>query len=191
MMTGGQVSMRYRTRGPDTPVVFFVFDILMDRGRDLKGLPLSDRRALLAGNLIPSDLVQRSEHFLGSLSRFVAAVRRSVAKIRGLSSGNKAVAITRKLFSWAPRRAEEQCCVKRGSHPRICGVHDILLIRKQLPNELIVAGYKGLTVLVCPVSEAVLNDEPPRQSTGRRSCGLCGQLRCILLAKFSNEWMLP
>ena len=62
--------------GPDTLVAFFVFDLLMDRGRDLKSLPLSERRAALQANLVTSDIVQCSEHFSGPLSRFVAAVRK-------------------------------------------------------------------------------------------------------------------
>jgi DNA ligase D-like protein (predicted ligase) len=61
---------------PDTPIAFFVFDLLMDRGRDLRGLQLSERRAFLEANLVTSDLVQRSEHFSGSLSRFIAAVQK-------------------------------------------------------------------------------------------------------------------
>jgi hypothetical protein len=56
----------------------------------------------------------------------------------------------------------EQCYVKKGSHPPVCGVHDVALIRKQLPNELIAAGFEGFTFLVCPVSGAVLNDEAER-----------------------------
>jgi bifunctional non-homologous end joining protein LigD len=61
---------------PDTPVAFFVFDLLMDRGRDLRSLQLSERRALLQANLVTSDLVQCSEHFSGSLPRFIAAVQK-------------------------------------------------------------------------------------------------------------------
>jgi hypothetical protein len=58
--------------------------------------------------------------------------------------------------------AEEQCYVKKGSHPPVCGVHDVVLIPKQLPVELIAAGYKGFAFLVCPVSGEVLNDEAPQ-----------------------------
>jgi DNA ligase D-like protein (predicted ligase) len=62
--------------GPETNVVFFVFDLLVDQGRDVKHLPLSDRRRLLEAKVIFSDLVQRSEHFSGSLSNFVAGVQK-------------------------------------------------------------------------------------------------------------------
>jgi hypothetical protein len=53
----------------------------------------------------------------------------------------------------------EQCYVKKDSHPPVCGVHEIALIRKRLSNEMIAAGYKGFSFLVCPVSGVVLNDE--------------------------------
>jgi hypothetical protein len=53
----------------------------------------------------------------------------------------------------------ESCFIKKDSSPPVCGVHNVRLIRKQLPVELIASGYKGFTFLVCPVSGAVLNDE--------------------------------
>jgi hypothetical protein len=36
----------------------------------------------------------------------------------------------------------------------------VQLVRKELPTEMIAAGYKGFTFLVCPVSGAVVDDEP-------------------------------
>jgi hypothetical protein len=53
----------------------------------------------------------------------------------------------------------EPCFIKKDSSPPVCGVHNVRLISKQLPDELIASGYKGFTFLVCPVSGAVLNDE--------------------------------
>lgn len=61
--------------GPETQVAFFAFDLLVDRGRDVKGLSLADRRSLLKANVVFSDLVQCSEHFSGTLTQFVSAVR--------------------------------------------------------------------------------------------------------------------
>jgi hypothetical protein len=52
----------------------------------------------------------------------------------------------------------EPCFNKKGSNPPTCGVHNVLLVHKQLPQELIAAGFKGFTFLVCPVSGAVLSD---------------------------------
>jgi hypothetical protein len=53
----------------------------------------------------------------------------------------------------------ERCFRKKDSSPPVCGVHDVRLISKQLPDEMIEEGYKAFTFLVCPVSGAVLNDE--------------------------------
>jgi len=53
----------------------------------------------------------------------------------------------------------DPCFIKKGSSPPVCGVHNVRLMRKQLPDELIASGYGGVTFLVCPVSGAVLNDE--------------------------------
>jgi len=58
-----------------TNIVFFAFDILVDRWRDVKQLPLSERLPLLQSAVVPSERVQLSEHFSGPLNRFVAAVR--------------------------------------------------------------------------------------------------------------------
>lgn len=51
------------------------------------------------------------------------------------------------------------CFRKKGSDPPICGVHKVQLVRKELPAEMVAAGYKGFTFLVCPVSGTVLNEE--------------------------------
>ena len=59
----------------ETNVVFFVFDVLVYRWRDIKQLPLSERLPLLQSAIVPSENVQLSEHFAGPVSRFVAAVR--------------------------------------------------------------------------------------------------------------------
>lgn len=59
----------------ETNIVFFVFDVLVDHGIDVKHLALSERLRLLQSAFIPSERVQLSEHFAGPASRFVAAVR--------------------------------------------------------------------------------------------------------------------
>jgi DNA ligase D-like protein (predicted ligase) len=60
----------------DTEVVFFVFDVLESHGADTKGLSLSERLAVLESTFVPSELVQRSEHFVGPPEKFLAAVRK-------------------------------------------------------------------------------------------------------------------
>jgi hypothetical protein len=57
---------------------------------------------------------------------------------------------------------KDQCFNKKGSKTAICAVHNVLLIHKQLPDELIAAGLKGFTFLVCPVSGAVISDKAER-----------------------------
>lgn len=61
--------------GAETYIVFFVFDVLVNRWNDVKHLPFSERLPLLQSAVIPSERVQLSEQFSGPLNRFVAAVR--------------------------------------------------------------------------------------------------------------------
>jgi hypothetical protein len=46
---------------------------------------------------------------------------------------------------------------KDSNHP-ICGIHNVPLVTKQLPPEMIGGGYKNFTYLVCPVTGTVLDD---------------------------------
>ena len=39
----------------------------------------------------------------------------------------------------------EPCFIKKDSSPPVCGVHNVRLTMKQLPDELIASGYKGFT----------------------------------------------
>jgi hypothetical protein len=57
----------------------------------------------------------------------------------------------------------EPCFIRKNSAPPVCGVHNVLLKQKQLPDEMIASGYKGFTFLVCPASGQVLNDETTRK----------------------------
>jgi len=58
-----------------THVVFFAFDVLVTKGKDVKALPLRDRKNLLESILKPRDHVQLSAHFGGRLSRFLEGVK--------------------------------------------------------------------------------------------------------------------
>jgi len=51
------------------------------------------------------------------------------------------------------------CFRKKGSEPPVCDVHNVQLVRKELPPQMISEGYKGFTFLVCPVSGTVLDDK--------------------------------
>ena len=60
----------------NTNVVFFVFDVLWNRGEDTRQLPFSERLVILESAFIPSDLVQHTEHFTGPAEKFLTAVRK-------------------------------------------------------------------------------------------------------------------
>lgn len=60
----------------ETNVIFFVFDVLCSRWKDMKLLPLADRLDVLQSAFTPTDHVQHCEHFRGSADRFLAGVRR-------------------------------------------------------------------------------------------------------------------
>jgi bifunctional non-homologous end joining protein LigD len=60
---------------PGTHVVFFAFDVLVSEGKDVKALPLRERKHLLESILKPCDRVQLSAHFGGRLSRFLEGVK--------------------------------------------------------------------------------------------------------------------
>jgi hypothetical protein len=53
----------------------------------------------------------------------------------------------------------EPCFIKKDSAPPVCGIHDVRLIKKLIPDELIASLRKEITYLVCPVSRSVINDE--------------------------------
>lgn len=59
----------------ETAIVFFVFDVLAYRWKDVKHLPLTERLAILGSAFIASDWVQRSEQFAVPLDRIVSAVK--------------------------------------------------------------------------------------------------------------------
>ena len=58
-----------------THVVFFAFDILVSAGKDVKPCPLGDRKALLRSTFKSNDRAQLSEHFNGSLAKFLKGVK--------------------------------------------------------------------------------------------------------------------
>ena len=57
------------------PVVLYVFDLLYADGRDLRGLPIEERKRLLRDLLQPSDAIRFSEHFEGGGQHLLAVVR--------------------------------------------------------------------------------------------------------------------
>lgn len=59
----------------DGELVYYVFDLLWYQGRDLKGLPLTDRRAVLSQILPKSDRIMLSQDFHTSGIEFLEAAR--------------------------------------------------------------------------------------------------------------------
>ena len=65
------------------PVVFYAFDLLYLDGRDLRGLPLTERKVLLKEVLKPNDVFRYSEHFTDGKALFEAAKQQGVEGIIG------------------------------------------------------------------------------------------------------------
>lgn len=59
-----------------TNVVFFAFDILVSEGKDVKRLPLRERKELLKSRLNVTGHLQLSEHFGGPVAKFLEGVKR-------------------------------------------------------------------------------------------------------------------
>jgi bifunctional non-homologous end joining protein LigD len=57
------------------PVVLYLFDLLFVDGRDLRGVPLIERKRLLKEVLKPNDVIRYSEHFAGAGPDLLEAVR--------------------------------------------------------------------------------------------------------------------
>jgi bifunctional non-homologous end joining protein LigD len=57
------------------PVVFYAFDLLYLDGRDLRALPLIERKKLLKEILEPDDTIRYSEHFAANGTELLAAAR--------------------------------------------------------------------------------------------------------------------
>lgn len=60
----------------ETNVVFFAFDVLVSKGKDVKMLALRARKELLSQIFQANGRVQLSEHFSGPLAKFIEGVRR-------------------------------------------------------------------------------------------------------------------
>lgn len=60
----------------ETNVVFFAFDVLVSEGKDVKMHPLRARKDILSRIIHANGRVQLSEHFGGSLARFIEGVKR-------------------------------------------------------------------------------------------------------------------
>jgi bifunctional non-homologous end joining protein LigD len=62
--------------GANSSIVFYAFDVLAQRGEDVKALPLRHRLSILDSAFVPSEQALLCENFPGPAARFVAAVRK-------------------------------------------------------------------------------------------------------------------
>lgn len=60
----------------ETMVVFFAFDVLVSEGKDVKMLPLRERKDILRRIFQTNGHVQLSEHFGGPLAKFIEGVKK-------------------------------------------------------------------------------------------------------------------
>jgi len=62
--------------GRETPLLFYAFDVLAARGRDLLGAPLGERRDVLRDVVTPGTVLRVSEPLHASAAEMVSAARR-------------------------------------------------------------------------------------------------------------------
>lgn len=80
-------ALRRAIEGDGRDIVFFAFDLLHLDGRDLRRVPLADRRQMLRqviGEADPSSCIQFSDHFEGDCAAFFAAAE--AAGVEGIVS---------------------------------------------------------------------------------------------------------
>jgi hypothetical protein len=60
----------------------------------------------------------------------------------------------------------EHCFIKNGSDPPVCGVHNVALVRDEVPIDKHAPYLGRVACLICPVSGLVPKDEAPKGSIG-------------------------
>jgi bifunctional non-homologous end joining protein LigD len=134
-------------RSAESHIVFYAFDILIDKGHDLKQLPLSRRRAILATAIDPSDHVGlsyvsdktaaqmlsfvRSHGIEGVVAKKADSVyqaglrtglwtRRVSISARSSSSAAISQAILESIPSWSGSTREKICITQRECEQALC-----------------------------------------------------------------------
>jgi len=195
--------------GAGTPVVFFVFDVMMIDGVDVRSQPLDARRALLERKIAPklTDPALLSETLSGSLASLVAAVKEQafeglVAKRRdsryeaGLRSG-----------AWRKMRIDRGQEFVIGGYTAGTASFDALIVGYYDGDRLLYAArtrngftpalraqlrqkFRGLEIATCPFANL------PEAKSGRWGQGLtqakmaeCRWLKPVLVAQLDFlEW---
>jgi hypothetical protein len=57
----------------------------------------------------------------------------------------------------------EQCFMKEGSHPPVCGLHNVELVLAETPIDQLAPHLGRITVFMCPVSGLVVVDAQGRK----------------------------
>ena len=190
-----------------TNVVFFAFDALRSRWKDVMLLPLAERLGVLQTAFTPTDLVQHCEHFAGPAGRFLAAVRQIGGEGVVAKRASSRYEPGRRTGAWSKMRLNTgQEFVIGGFTPGSQGI-DALIVgfyqgRKLLYTARVRAGFvsgqrrelyirlKPLVVQACPFANL------PEKSGGRWGQGLtaekmrdCIWVRPALVANFEFlEW---
>jgi DNA ligase D-like protein (predicted ligase) len=60
---------------PDTPVIFYAFDVLFEQGKDVRSLPLNERLSILDSTFVPSERAQLCANFPGPADKIISAVK--------------------------------------------------------------------------------------------------------------------
>ena len=86
-----------------TPVTLFLFDLLYLDGYDLRGVPLQERKRLLAEILTPTDRIRFSDHFAANGAAMLEAAR---------AHGLEGILAKRRDSKYEPRRSRDWVKVK-------------------------------------------------------------------------------
>jgi hypothetical protein len=78
---------------------------------------------------------------------------------RQASSGAAVIALHERKYYYVCQATymTKPCIRKDDSDPPVCDLHNVPLVRKELSAEMVAAGYKDFTFLVCPVRGAVVD----------------------------------
>jgi len=53
----------------------------------------------------------------------------------------------------------ERCFIRKGSYPPLCGVHNVALLRDEVPIDAEAPHLGRIQCFLCPVTRMVLRDE--------------------------------
>jgi bifunctional non-homologous end joining protein LigD len=173
---------RLRSVAGEYPLTYFVFDLLYCDGYDLRGAPLSVRKALLTEALLQSQAIRLVEYVEGDGRAFYEAVR--ALGLEGMVAKHRdSVYESRRSPSWLKIKATagDEFVVggyTRGNGARADTLGALLLGQHDAEGRLLYVGHvgtgfddatvaelrrtlDGLRTEACPFAEKVLTNAPP------------------------------